>query len=226
MSGRPQVHLCLATSLDGRIAEGPGRPPSFTSRFDRDKLFRLRAESDLLLVGAGTVRGEQLPPLIRDEALVAARRAAGKPDHPAVAIVSGSLNLPWDAPYFTERAQEIHIISGPTGKRARAAIDRLGLGHIDAGKPVSLAHAITALGRMGYRNVLAEGGGRMVHALFAEDLVDVFHLTLAPTLISGTDTPLLCPGERLTPRPSLALDTLHREDDELHLTYRRPGSGG
>jgi len=221
MSESLEVHLCLATSLDGRIAEEPGRPPSFTSRYDRNKLFRLRAESDLLMVGAGTVRGEQLPPLIRDETLIAERRAAGKPDHPAVAIVSGSLDLPWEASFFTERQQEITIVSGPPHEEARAAIARLGLSHIDAGTPISLRTAMTALAARGVRLVLAEGGGRMVHALFAEDLVDVFHLTLAPTLIAGTETPLLCPGAALVPRPKLTLESVHREGDELHLVYKK-----
>ena len=218
---RPEVRLCMATSLDGRIAEKAGQGPSFTSRYDLNKLFRLRAEADMLLVGAGTVRTESLPPLVRSEEARKAREAKGLSPHPAVAVLSGSLNLPWDAAYFTKAQQPITIIGGPATTEQQAKMEEHKLGYINAGRPVNLAQAMDELGKRGVTSVLAEGGGRVVNALLQEDLIDVFYLTIAPTFIGGEDTPLLNLGASITPRKDLKLEDVHREDEELHLTYRR-----
>jgi diaminohydroxyphosphoribosylaminopyrimidine deaminase / 5-amino-6-(5-phosphoribosylamino)uracil reductase len=55
-TGRPYVVLKLATSLDGRIAAPDGSSQWITGEEARRDAHRLRAESDAILVGAGTVR--------------------------------------------------------------------------------------------------------------------------------------------------------------------------
>ncbi|HYZ98479.1 MAG TPA: dihydrofolate reductase family protein, partial [Acidimicrobiales bacterium] len=55
-TGRPYVVLKLATSLDGRTAAPDGTSRWITGEVARADAHRLRAESDAVLVGAGTVR--------------------------------------------------------------------------------------------------------------------------------------------------------------------------
>ncbi|HEV7886241.1 MAG TPA: bifunctional diaminohydroxyphosphoribosylaminopyrimidine deaminase/5-amino-6-(5-phosphoribosylamino)uracil reductase RibD [Acidimicrobiales bacterium] len=55
-TGRPWVVLKLAASLDGRTAAPDGASRWITSEPARTDAHRLRAESDAVLVGAGTVR--------------------------------------------------------------------------------------------------------------------------------------------------------------------------
>ncbi|HWG74784.1 MAG TPA: bifunctional diaminohydroxyphosphoribosylaminopyrimidine deaminase/5-amino-6-(5-phosphoribosylamino)uracil reductase RibD [Acidimicrobiales bacterium] len=57
-TGRPWVVLKLATSLDGRIAAPDGSSRWLTGPEARADAHRLRAESDAVLVGAGTVRAD------------------------------------------------------------------------------------------------------------------------------------------------------------------------
>lgn len=218
---KPTVGLCLATSLDGRIAEKANAGPSFTSRYDRHKLFRLRSEADALLIGAGTVRTEQLPPLIRNQELTDARTAGGKPTQPTAVIVSASLNLPWESAYFTQPKQPLMVMGGPASPDIQQQLKRLELPHVEIGTPPSLSKGLEVLYQRGFRTVLAEGGGGLVNALLQEDLIDHFYLTVAATFIGGIDTPLLCSGPLLSPRIKLSLQDLHREGDELHLTYHR-----
>ena len=66
--GRPWVVLKLAASLDGRTAAPDGTSQWITGEAAREDVHRLRARSDAVLVGAGTVRTDdpaltvRLPP--------------------------------------------------------------------------------------------------------------------------------------------------------------------
>lgn len=57
-TGRPWVVLKLATTLDGRTAAPDGTSQWLTGPLARADVHRLRAESDAVLVGAGTVRAD------------------------------------------------------------------------------------------------------------------------------------------------------------------------
>jgi diaminohydroxyphosphoribosylaminopyrimidine deaminase / 5-amino-6-(5-phosphoribosylamino)uracil reductase len=57
-TGRPYVVLKLAASLDGRTAAPDGSSRWITGEAARADAHRLRAESDAILVGAGTVRAD------------------------------------------------------------------------------------------------------------------------------------------------------------------------
>jgi diaminohydroxyphosphoribosylaminopyrimidine deaminase / 5-amino-6-(5-phosphoribosylamino)uracil reductase len=57
-TGRPYVVLKLAASLDGRTAAPDGTSQWITGEAARTDAHRLRAESDAVLVGAGTVRAD------------------------------------------------------------------------------------------------------------------------------------------------------------------------
>jgi diaminohydroxyphosphoribosylaminopyrimidine deaminase / 5-amino-6-(5-phosphoribosylamino)uracil reductase len=57
-TGRPYVVLKLAASLDGRTAAPDGTSRWITGEAARADAHRLRAESDAVLVGAGTVRAD------------------------------------------------------------------------------------------------------------------------------------------------------------------------
>ena len=57
-TGRPWVLLKLAASLDGRTAAPDGSSQWITGQEARADAHRLRAESDAIIVGAGTVRAD------------------------------------------------------------------------------------------------------------------------------------------------------------------------
>ena len=64
--GRPYVVLKLAASLDGRIAAPDGSSKWITGPEARADVHRLRAESDAIVVGAGTVRADDPSLTVRD----------------------------------------------------------------------------------------------------------------------------------------------------------------
>ena len=67
-TGRPWVVLKLAATLDGRTAAPDGTSQWITGPLARADAHRLRAESDAILVGAGTVRADDPALTVRDAA--------------------------------------------------------------------------------------------------------------------------------------------------------------
>src|SRR5207247_5912107 len=65
-TGRPWVVLKLASSLDGRTAAPDGSSRWITGDAARADAHRLRAESDAVIVGAGTVRTDDPALTVRD----------------------------------------------------------------------------------------------------------------------------------------------------------------
>src|SRR5512147_2513840 len=81
---RPFVAMNFAVTVDGR-ATIAGVSGPIGSDADTAMLVRLRTRFDAAMIGAGTMRAERYGPLPGDRLM---------------AIVSGSLELPWDAPLF------------------------------------------------------------------------------------------------------------------------------
>lgn len=65
-TGRPYVVVKLAATLDGRLAAPDGSSTWITGPLARADVHRMRAESDAIVVGAGTVRADDPALTVRD----------------------------------------------------------------------------------------------------------------------------------------------------------------
>lgn len=65
-TGRPWVVLKMASTIDGRTAAADGSSRWITGSVARQRVHELRAESDAVLVGAGTVRADNPELTVRD----------------------------------------------------------------------------------------------------------------------------------------------------------------
>ena len=111
-TGRPWVVLKLASTLDGRTAAPDGSSMWITGEEARQDAHRLRADSDAILVGAGTVRADDPALTVR---LPAAER--GPDDTEPLRIVLGT--APADAAVHPclERSGELGPILDELGAR-------------------------------------------------------------------------------------------------------------
>lgn len=167
--GRPMLTLKLAASLDGRIATAAGESQWITGPAARAAVHLMRAQSDAVLVGAGTARSDD--PRLDVRGLGIAAR-------PVRVVASAGLALPRDG-HLARTAGEapVWLAHGPAATaEARAAWTGLGATLIEvpevARGGLDLGAVLRGLGARGVTRVLCEGGGRLAAALMQADLVD------------------------------------------------------
>src|SRR6185503_16605218 len=96
-----RVRVNFVASIDG-AATDHGLSGGLSGPADKRVFDLLRRLSDVILVGAGTVRAEGYGAMQLDQASVRLRRASGLTDQPVFAIVSGTLELNPDSAVFTK----------------------------------------------------------------------------------------------------------------------------
>ena len=132
-------------------------------------------------------------------------------------IVSGRLDLPWDAPLFTADGGRVLIFTASEAEPPETATSLQVVRHEGC---VDLAAALRHLRQeRGIRALLCEGGPRLHAELEAAGLVDELFLTIAPKLTGG-GAPRIVEGE-LPAVAELELAWLLEQDGELFARYRR-----
>lgn len=220
---RPFICINMAMTADGKITSAGREYPTFTSRYDRRNMDRLRAEADGLMVGAGTIRADDPPLHVRDPSMQAHRRSIGKPAGLTRVLVTASADVSPDSRFFDRSDDGARIVatvdSAPDEHLSRlpshTEIWRLGRDSVDLGR------VLERLRERGVERLLVEGGGELNWALIDGDWLDELYVTLAPALLGGRDAPTLLEGAglRMADRRRLRLVEVHREGDELYCRY-------
>jgi riboflavin-specific deaminase-like protein len=213
---RPLVAMNFVATVDGRATIG-GLSGPIGSEADTAMLAGLRTRFDALMIGAGTMRAERYGRPVSSQEKRERRERAGLPHDPLMVIVSGSLDLPWDASLFADGGGRVLVFTGSDAEPPETATPVAVVRHDGA---VDLAAALRHLRReRGIRALLSEGGPRLHAEMQALDLVDELFLTTAPKLAGGA-APHILEGELPEVAP-LELAWLLEEDGELFARYRR-----
>jgi diaminohydroxyphosphoribosylaminopyrimidine deaminase/5-amino-6-(5-phosphoribosylamino)uracil reductase len=163
----PWVTLKLALSADGAIAPPAdsiaAAPRWITGKASRDHVHVLRAGSDAIAVGIGTV--------LADDPLLTVRDADPPRCPPRRVIFDSSLRIPLESALIqTARVAETILVAGPDADPARAA--QLTAAGATILRAASLRDALRHLRRLGVRSLFVEGGARLAGALLSADLID------------------------------------------------------
>lgn len=217
---RRWVRANMVSSADG-AAQQDGLSGGLSGAADEQVFHVLRALADVILVGAGTVRGEGYGPAASATGAFAdARAAAGQRSAAAIAVVSAGLDLDFGSPLYVEAAVPtitVTVTDAPAERlaEARAAGDVViaGSGRVD------LALAVDGLMSRGLRRILCEGGPRLLGALTAQGLLDELCLSLSPKLLAG-DAVRVLNGPAPTAPVNLAIGSMLTEEDFVFLRYR------
>jgi riboflavin-specific deaminase-like protein len=212
---RPYVVLNFAATVDGRAAIS-GRSGPIGSRADTEILQRLRTRADAVMIGAGTMRAERYGRMVPDPDYRAWRERVGLAHDPLGVIVSNRLELPWDAPLFTDGGGRCVIFTASEQQPPPTETPVTCICHPGG---VDLAEALTYLRReRGIRSILCEGGPTLHGRLREEGFADELFLTVAPKLAGG-DAPRILEGA-LADVDQLELVWLLESNGELFCRYR------
>ena len=212
------VRANMVTSADG-AAYVDGRSTGLSGPDDKRIFGVLRALADVVLVGAGTARAEEYRPALRRPSLASLR--AGRPETPAIALVTRSLGLNLASSLFTDTPPDARTIvitcaASDAGLRARTAkvADVIVAGE----ESVDLAAALKELKARSMSRVLCEGGPRLLGDLAAAGLLSELCLSVGPTL-AGPGASRVIAGQPLPARPMTLEHVLAGEDGFLFLRY-------
>jgi len=194
---RPYVLLSVAMSVDGCIDDATDTRLILSNDADLDRVDEVRAGSDAILVGAGTIRRDNPALLVRSSARRSARVARGLPASPARVTVTASGDLDPAARFFTagEGARLIYVPDAEQdriqGQLAQTADAAAGIEVIGAGDPLSIRAVLADLAGRGVRRLMVEGGGTVLAQFLAEGLADELDLVVAPVFVGDPAAPRL-----------------------------------
>ncbi len=219
--GGPWLMAHMVSGLDGCAAIG-GRVGDLSTTPDAELFILMRALADVVLVGAETVRRERYGPIRLPGDRAAARRAAGRPGTPPLAVVSRSLNLDWSGRAFTGAPPDRRtlVLTCAAADPARLARASEVAEVIVAGQHrVEPAEAMARLAGLGHQVVLCEGGPTWLGELVSAGRLDELCLTVAP-LMGGDPLPVAVtpPGAALR---HFALRHALQAGNALFLRYER-----
>jgi diaminohydroxyphosphoribosylaminopyrimidine deaminase/5-amino-6-(5-phosphoribosylamino)uracil reductase len=201
--GRPQVLLKLAVSSDGKAGLAGRKPAGITGEAARVRVHQMRAESDAILIGIGTV--------LSDDPHLTCRLPGMLEYSPVRVILDARLRVPVSTSIIgTAREIPTWVFGGPDAppmaeeilKAKGVEVFRVAAkdGRLD------LKQVLKALADRGITRLMVEGGPTIAAAFVQADLVDeaaVFH---SPNPIGeGIDALEGLPLTALTKSPTLKM---------------------
>lgn len=221
---RPFVTANFALTWDSRVSTRNCTPADFSSKKDKHRLLEIRATGDAILVGAGTVKADNMAMGLPDEALRAERVARGQSEYPLRVIVTNSGKLDPGLKVFQGGVAPILIFSTQRMPKAtREPLAEKATLYLDETPVVDLAAMMTRLRRdHGVRRLVCEGGPILFKSLIVADLVDELHVTFCPRIFGGEQAATLTgvAAEFLPESTRLTLRKMEVIDGECFLQYR------
>ena len=181
--GRPFVTWKFATTLDGRSAAADGTSRWVSSRPARVDTHRLRAQCDVMMVGAGTVAIDDPELTVRDE-------FDDPVPHQPLRAVMGERDLPADRRIFNDRAETVQLRTRDPHE-ALAELHELGRRHVFLEGGPTLAAAFVRAGLVDevvayVAPMLLGSGTSAVGDLGIVTIADALHLQITDVTTLGT----------------------------------------
>jgi 2,5-diamino-6-(ribosylamino)-4(3H)-pyrimidinone 5'-phosphate reductase len=200
---RPHVWVNCAASVDGRLAFAHGVRARLSGAEDLARVHRLRATSDAILIGVGTVVHD-------DPSLRVHWDLAGEPPArpPTRVIVDASGRIPERARVLDGSIPTIVATSEQNRRRYPDTVRTLVAGRAT----VDLPRLFGILRDEGVERLMVEGGARILASVLRGRLFDRWTIYYAPVVIGGVSAPPVVEGEEAIGPEDLVALRLERLD--------------
>ncbi len=193
---RPFVFINAAMSADGKIATIEHRQTRISGKLDFDRMDELRASSDAIMVGIGTVLSDNPSLTVKSKERKDKRIATGLSENTARIVIDSMAKTPIDADIFKKGdGKRIIAVSNSAPaentKKLSKLADIICLGE----KKVDLEKLMYELKNRGIKRLMVEGGATLNWALISKGLVDEIYTFIGNIIIGGKTAPTLVDGE-------------------------------
>ena len=216
---RPFVFVNIAMSADGKISTRERRQVRISGSADYLRVDRIKAESDAIMVGIGTVLADNPSLTVKSPELREQRRAAGKDENPIRIVVDGRGKTPPDADILHKGSgRRIIAVSEKAPQKTVENLRQHAAVIVGGEETVDLRGLLEELHRQGVRRLMVEGGGTLIWTLFEQGLVDEIQAFVGSIVIGGKDAPTPADGTgflREEDFPRLRIIEAARLDDGL-----------
>ncbi len=212
---RPFVFINSAMSADGKLSTKERKQVKISGKLDFERVDELRAQTDAIMVGIGTVLSDNPSLTVKSPERRAARKATGKSENPVRIIVDSSARTPQDADIF-KKGEGIRIIAVSNSAPAenvkkleeKAIVIRTGTEKVD------LRELLGKLKGMGINTLMVEGGATLNWGMLSAGLVDEIYTFIGNLIIGGVTSPTFTDGEGFSEAEILKLELLSAEKIE------------
>ena len=205
----------VAMTLDGKIDTVARQGAKISSDADWERVDRLRAAHDAILVGGNTLLSEDPRLTVKSEQLRASRVTRGLAPAPAKVGMISNAALSANSRFLTDGGGEVFLFTTErTSPQQLALLKDAGAKVFIMGKRLINLHAAFGILREhGIQTLMVEGGGEMIAALLAVGLVDEIHAYIAPLIFGGATAPTLADGGGLQEKAKLDLISVEKLED-------------
>lgn len=196
---RPFVFINSAMSLDGKISNERGEQVKISTPEDFEVVDRLRAESDAILVGIGSVLSDNPKLTVKNPELREMRKRRGLPPNPLRVVVDSKARTPPSAEVLNEDAETIVAVSEKADRNSIEMLKDKAEVVIFGKERVCLKSLLEFLHERGVRKLMVEGGSEINYSLIKEGLVDEIRVFYSGMVIGGKRSPTLVGGESFDP---------------------------
>jgi diaminohydroxyphosphoribosylaminopyrimidine deaminase / 5-amino-6-(5-phosphoribosylamino)uracil reductase len=218
---RPHVILKLAVSKDDKIAGAGHKQVAITGEEARTRVHLLRAQSDAILVGIGTV--------LADDPQLTCRLPGMAARSPVRVVLDRSLRIPGNSQLVhSARQAPLWVVASELSEAPAAA--RLGAAGAQimrippaAGPGLDLPSVLHTLAEKGITRLMVEGGSRVAASFVAADLADEIWLLRGPEAIGADGVAALdaLPLSEITQSPRFALRASEALGNDTLSIYER-----
>jgi len=212
---RPFITVSYAQSIDGSIATRSRQPIGLSGRESAVLTHRIRACSDAVLIGIGT--------LLSDDPQLNVRLAAGS--NPQPIVLDTHLRTPLNARLVKRPDARPWIINAEDNRGGQSlALAEAGSKPICcAASPdgkIDLQALMKILAAKQINSIMVEGGARVITSFVNCRLVDQFIVTVSPRFVGGLPV-IDSEGRKFEPHLELAEVSYHQAGDDL-IIWARP----
>jgi len=221
-SARPFVFINAAMSADGKIATIERKQTRISGSLDFDRMDELRASSDAIMVGIGTVISDNPSLTVKSKERKEKRCARGLSENPPRIVIDSMARIPADSDIFLkgEGKRIIAVSKSAPSEKVRKLSNLADIICIGE-ENVDLVGFLSELKNMGINRLMVEGGATLNWGLISNGLVDEIYTFIGNIIIGGKTAPTLVDGEGYKCDFSrLALMTCERLEDGVLLKWK------